>query len=257
VSNCSPVRGCARRLTVSAVVFALVLLAGLPPALAQGQAGRGLTWSQLSPVQREALAPLSSKWDSLGDVQQQKWVVLASRLPGMSNADRDRVRARMAEWARMTPAERGRARQNLPETRLAAGPDRQALWEAYNALPPEQRDELAQRANPAAKRAAAKAPGTATSAAAPVVKSNLVKVPRPADAPSPRVTPTIVQAKPGATTTLMTSRSPPPSHSQPGLPKIVASEGFVNPATLLPRRGLQGAAATPPLASASAVQRAR
>ena len=56
------------------------------------------------------------------------------------------------------------------------------------------------------------------------------------------VTPTVVQSKPGATTVLVTRTSPPPNHQQPGLPKIAATEGFVNPSTLLPKRGAQGAA---------------
>ena len=54
--------------------------------------------------------------------------------------------------------------------------------------------------------------------------------------------PTAQQAKPGATTTAMTSRPQPPAHQQPGLPKIAATPGFVDPSTLLPRRGPQGAA---------------
>ncbi len=56
------------------------------------------------------------------------------------------------------------------------------------------------------------------------------------------VSPTVVQARPGATTVLVTRAAPPPNHQQPGLPKIAATEGFVNPATLLPKRGAQGAA---------------
>jgi hypothetical protein len=51
-----------------------------------------------------------------------------------------------------------------------------------------------------------------------------------------------VQAKPGATTTLMSQRALPPAHHQPGLPKIAATEGFVDHSTLLPQRGPQGAA---------------
>jgi hypothetical protein len=38
-------------------------------------------------------------------------------------------------------------------------------------------------------------------------------------------------------------RAQPPAHQQTGLPKIAATPGFVDPVTLLPRRGPQGAAA--------------
>jgi hypothetical protein len=65
------------------------------------------------------------------------------------------------------------------------------------------------------------------------------------------VAPTVMQAKPGATTTLI-SRSPsPPPHQQPGLPKVTATPGFVDRTTLLPQRGAQ-AAGTRGAAAASA-----
>jgi hypothetical protein len=52
----------------------------------------------------------------------------------------------------------------------------------------------------------------------------------------------VVQAQPGATTTLITKRPVPPTHQQTGLPKIAATPEFVDKATLLPQRGPQGAA---------------
>ena len=71
-------------------------------------------------------------------------------------------------------------------------------------------------------------------------KRNMVQ--SQAAAPKRAVAPTVVQAKPGATTTSMATRVAPPAHNQAGLPKIAATPGFVDPATLLPRRGPQGAA---------------
>ncbi len=77
--------------------------------------------------------------------------------------------------------------------------------------------------------------------AAPQAKSNIV--PNPAFASPPKaVAPTVVQARPGATTTLITKRPTPPRHQQTGMPKIAATPEFVNKATLLPQRGPQGAA---------------
>jgi hypothetical protein len=41
----------------------------------------------------------------------------------------------------------------------------------------------------------------------------------------------------------MTAKAPlPPVHTQAGLPKLAATPNFVDPATLLPKRGPQGAA---------------
>jgi len=51
----------------------------------------------------------------------------------------------------------------------------------------------------------------------------------------------VVQAAPGATTTLVTRQPAPPAHQQAGMPKIAATPGFVDRNTLLPQRGTQSA----------------
>ncbi len=137
-------------------------------------------------------------------------------------------------------------------------PDRSERWRAYQALPPEQRQQLAARA-----ASAASAPATPRrSPAAAARDSKEAKfnvVPNPALGQSPRpVAPTMVQAAPGATTTVITRRPAPPAHQQSGMPKIATTPEFVNRSTLLPRRGPQAAAVTsaprpaPPAASAAA-----
>jgi hypothetical protein len=55
-----------------------------------------------------------------------------------------------------------------------------------------------------------------------------------------------VQRGAGATTNLVSKPAAPPLHQQAGLPKVAATPGFVDPATLLPRRGAQGAAVRSP-----------
>ena len=80
----------------------------------------------------------------------------------------------------------------------------------------------------------------ATKSEAGTPKRNVVSA---TTGPAPRsVAPTVVQAKPGASTTTVATPAKPPLHHQPGLPKIVATPNFVDPATLLPRRGPQAAA---------------
>jgi hypothetical protein len=98
-----------------------------------------------------ALAPLKQHWAGIDAVRKAKWLVVAQRFPAMPQPERQRVQARMAEWAAMTPSERGRARQNFQELRKLPHEDRQALWEAYRALPDEQKRALAQRTRPVAK----------------------------------------------------------------------------------------------------------
>jgi len=233
------------RTTVIAAAFASACVA----AAAQSAGGPG--WHQLSPAQRAALAPLERDWASIDADRKQKWLDIAERFPRMSPDERSRIQTRMADWARMTPAERGQARLRFQEARNLSAEERQQRWNAYQSLPPEKRRELAQRAAPPPKAAgngdprraeAARAP---REAGAPQAKSNIV--PNPAYAAPPKaVAPTVVQARPGASTSLISRPPTPPAHQQTGLPKIAATPGFVDDTTLLPKRGPQGAAVVRP-----------
>lgn len=171
-----------------------------------------------------------------------KWLEVANRFPAMPAADQQRVQERMAEWARMTPAERGRARLSFQESKQLSPEQKQARWEAYQALPDEERKALAIRGKPADER-------PRNAASAPTLSATKTPAgPKPAaSAPSARpVAPTVVQGKPGATTMLMTTPVVPPVHHRPGQPKISAQPGQVNPRTLLPQSGPQAAASAAP-----------
>jgi len=87
------------------------------------------------------------------------------------------------------------------------------------------------------------ATATGPNAAAP--KPNTAARSR-ASAPAAKpVAPTVIQARPGATTTLMTTAAEPPAHHRPGQPKIAAKPGQVDRSTLLPQSGPQAAASSP------------
>ena len=161
-----------------------------------------------------------------------------------------RVQQRMAEWARLSPNERAQARLQFQEVQQISPAERQAKWGAYQALSPDERKTLAQQAKPVARPASA--PKAASAAAASTKRDGAPAVTQ--SVPLRPVAPTVVQAKPGATTTSMTTRATPPPHHQPGMPKIAATKGFVDPATLLPQRGPQGAAVRTAAASAPAAQ---
>ena len=220
-----------------------------PPAPAKTE--EGPRWQKLKPAQRDALKPLQQEWPQLDVTSKLKWMQLADRLPELPVDERTRVQGRMADWAKLTPAERGQARLRFQEAKQLPPSDRRSRWDAYQALPPEEKDELAARAAAArapnrAPRADDAGPGAAdraerASRSGAQAKSNIV--PNPAFAAPPRpIGPTVIQAAPGATTTLITRRPTPPPHQQTGLPKIAATPEFVNKSTLLPQRGPQGAA---------------
>lgn len=196
----------------------------------------GTAWTSLSQGQRKALKPLEAEWGRIDGPRQSKWLEIADRFHTLSPAEQARVQTRMEEWAKLTPKQRGQARMNFKEAQQVPAQERKARWEAYQALPPEERKQLAARAAPAARK-----PGNDVPAEQSAGKSNVV--PNSSYAPKPKpVAPTVAQAQPGATTNLITKRPVPPVHQQAGLPKIAVTPGFVDQSTLLPKRGPQGAA---------------
>jgi len=230
----------------AAAALAIVAFAAMVAVGSAAAADQPPTWASLTKTQQTALAPLQREWPTIDPRGKQKWLEMAGHFDAMPAAERQRVQERMAEWARMGPTERGRARLQFQETRQFSAEDRQTRWEEYKALPDEQRRELAQRAKPAPK------PASAVDAGASETSAKRNTVPSTPQARVKPVAPALVQAKPGATTTLMSAKPASPAHQQPGLPKIAATEGFVNPTTLLPRRGPQGAAVNAAAASGPA-----
>ena len=236
------------------------------PAKQRITAEHGIRWQDLTPLQQGQLQSLERDWSGIGTRQKQKWLELATRMPSMSADERQRIQARMAGWAKLTPDERGLARLRFQQAKQLPMQDRQDRWDAYQSLSPDQKKQLAARALPPASAAstadpARKASNTNTrtdkwTRDVPQPKSNIV--PNPAFAASPKpVSPAVVQARPGATTTLITKLPSPPPHEHTGMPKIAATPEFVNKATLLPKRGPQAAAtrAAAPASSAETLQR--
>ena len=250
-------------LTLCALVYGSILAAAqaqpaAAPAPRQASAakpGEGPAWHSLTPSQREALQPLERDWSGIDANRKQKWLEIAKQYPRLPSPEQSRMQTRMAEWAQLTPQERGQVRQQYQEAKRVAPQDRQASWEAYQALPADQRRQFTARAAPAASEPLRRAPpersvrSDKTARDPLLAKSNIVPNPSLAAPPKP-VAPTVVQAQPGATTMLMSKRSAPPAHQQAGMPKIAATPGFVDKATLLPQRGAQGAATRSAAASA-------
>lgn len=220
-----------------AAVVLLALASGA--SLAQPAAPTsGPRWESLNPAQQQALAPLQRDWPTIDADRKAKWLEVAARFPKMPTEERTRIQERMAEWSRLSPAQRGEARLQFQQARQLPATERQARWDAYQALSEDERRELARRALPATGGSNGKPATTATTA---VAKRNIV-LPPPAATPR-AVSPTVVQSRTGATTTLLSPQPQlPPAHQQAGLPKIAATKDFVQPKTLLPKRGPQGAA---------------
>ena len=237
------------QLSAAALVAAAGASLAAPVApVAQGDIG-GPKWSELSPGQRQALAPLANDWDSIDGRGKERWLGVAGRFPKMPPAEQARANQRMGEWARMTPQQRTQARINFQDARELPRQEREERWKAYQALPEDQKREFAQKRAALAAAASAASTSGANARRHPSVedlqpKNNVVAPPAAAGGRTP-VEPgsTVLRAGPGATTNLLTKRTNPPAHQRDGQPKIAVGRGDVDRTTLLPRRGPQAAVA--------------
>lgn len=242
------------------LLAAALALAAAWPAAAQPQPSpvkkppieaTGPSWQSLSAQQRASLAPLQNDWSSIDAPRKAKWLDIAARYPKLPPSEQQRLQTRMSEWARMTPSERARARLNFQEAKQLPNQDRQDKWQAYQALPESERKALARQGRAGAQQRTVEPVGKPPPEAG--VKRNIVPNPAHSGGLTRPVAPTVVQASPGATTTLVTRQPAPPAHQQAGMPKIAATPGFVDRNTLLPKRGPQ-VAGVRPAASAPAAR---
>lgn len=126
-------------------------------------------WSELSADQKVALGPLASAWAGISVAQKRKWIALSQNYPSLSAAERATLHGRMRDWAALSPAERNQARLNFAQTQNLPAEEKKAQWEAYQALSPEQKKELA---------SGAQAPKTgAARTVTPIAPNKLASVP--------------------------------------------------------------------------------
>ncbi len=210
-----------------------------------GKVAGNAPWSSLSADQRVALAPLEREWSGIDAPRRSKWLEIAAKYPSMPPDEQLRMQERMKEWARMTPTERGHARLSYQGAKQLAPQERQAQWEAYQALPEANRRALAATASGPATATPRRPPtsgSAAASAAAPSGSGTLPALSGQVARPLRPITPTLIQGGPGATTTPISRAAAPPAHQQPGQPRIAAAPGQVDRATLLPSKTGQAAA---------------
>lgn len=208
------------------------LPAPLPAAPKQSALAAAPDWDSLSPAQRTNLAPLERDWRALDAEHRSKWLSVANLLPALPVEEQVRMQERMRDWARLSPLERRQARIGFQAAIQVGADQRQAKWAAYQALPAERKAELAHKA--VKKQAAAAAHPGHKPVLGAQSKSNLL----PASAkpvPVTAVAASLIQARPGASTVLITRLAVPPLHQSAGRTKVVADPDLVDPKTLLPK----------------------
>jgi hypothetical protein len=126
---------------------AFPVFASLVSAAHAASAKSDPTWDQLTPQQREILAPIQSEWAGLDPARKRKWLGVAKRYPTMTQKEQARLQAKMREWAKLTPEERQAARAQYREFEQMR--PRRKDWEEYQ----RQRQEEARKAEEARRAA--------------------------------------------------------------------------------------------------------
>jgi hypothetical protein len=186
--------------TASAARPATARASGASVAKQSVKLGTRPLWSELTEAQRQALAPLSGKWDSVSEAQKRKWLAMSQNYPKMSGAEQAKLHSRMTEWVALSPQQRTQARLNYGNTQQISPDDKKAKWEAYQALPAEEKKKLA---------AGASKPPPAAVAVKPVSPEKLARVPQPKPVAKPpriaagvnQVDQNTLQPQPGAAAT--------------------------------------------------------
>jgi hypothetical protein len=154
-----------------------------PPALAaattpDSRSEAGPAWGELSADQQAVLRPLAGSWAGLNADQKRKWVAISRNHDKLSPDGRARLQGRMSNWATLTPAERAQARLNYAQSRERSAQDKSAQWEAYQALSPEQKKELARQQPAKPSGASVASTGTPRLRLAPAAGNGAEQAPR-------------------------------------------------------------------------------
>ena len=159
-----------------------------------------LLWSQLSAEKQQSLLPLQAIWPRLGEAHKRKWLTVAQNFPKMQVQDQEKLHSRMENWAALEPKARELARLNFSETKKLTPEKRAANWEAYQALSPEERQVLTDKA-------LSKKSKSAAISIKPSIKQKFIAIPPRRIAPE-SLSALIMRQEPVHSNTLLPQRQP-------------------------------------------------
>jgi len=99
-------------------------------------------WSDLSPSEQQALAPLKPQWQTISVAQKRKWLAMAN-FASLPPEEQNKLHARVQEWAQLSPQQRAQARLNFGESTQHSVDHKRAKWEAYQSLSADEKSKLA------------------------------------------------------------------------------------------------------------------
>jgi hypothetical protein len=115
----------------------------LSEARAAPKLGTKPLWTELTPAQQQALAPLAAEWDKVDTLRKKKWLEIGNKFASMKPDEQQRIQERMREWVKLTPEQRRVARESFARSKKLDADQKSAQWQEYQQLPEEQKKKLA------------------------------------------------------------------------------------------------------------------
>lgn len=160
-------------------IILLLILAFSHPAFGGVAVLGPPSWVDLSPKQKQILAPLAVEWDRMEELRQRKWLGIAERYTTMTPEEQARVQKRVQAWARLSPEERRKAREQFKSLQKDPPEKKEELkqkWQKYESLPEEEKQRLKEVASQLPR------PADAGKKAAPAAKADTAAKPEAAPA---------------------------------------------------------------------------
>jgi len=182
-NTCIPLKNLAPILFFGVIFLALpsasVFAQNNPVVEKTAEKNAGPAWSELSIPQQQALKPLTKLWPTMTAAHKRKWLAVSQNFIQRSDQEQITIQSRMQEWAALSPQQRAAARLNFAGAQQHPTEDKRAKWEAYQALSPEEKQNLAaQQARPVGGGAPAIKPVASDKLASPPSANGNKALPR-------------------------------------------------------------------------------
>jgi len=106
-------------------------------------------WAELSPEDRQILAPLESRWNGFTSQRKKMWLGISKNYPTMPPHEQAKVQRQLESWVKLSQAERRTVREGYKDLQKLPPEKKQTLkeqWDEYNKLPEEERRRLSNNA---------------------------------------------------------------------------------------------------------------
>lgn len=146
-------------------------------------------WSELTPLQQQALQPLAGTWGTISEAQKRKWLAVSKNYASLQKDGQVTMHGRMNEWVSLTPLQRAQARLNFATTkelsRQLTPEEKLAKWQTYQSLSADEKKRLVEKALPKPTGAALAIKPVAPQKLAPVQpRQSVTTTEPPRDSPS-------------------------------------------------------------------------